>query len=342
MTTIKDVASKAGVSTATVSRVMSGRGYFDPDTAARVRRAAEQLGYRPNVNWKRLSRRASETVCYLLGNVDTMNSMHVKLLMSAEQVLREGGYDMVFAPYRYPASASARQLELPRLLQQQGTVDGVLLAGVHYPNVLDALKRLKLPCVMLGNAFVGPHQRLKWDAVVYDDVMGAYEAVGYLARLGHRRIAFVGDIEVPWFRRRHAGYRKVLAELNLPDNSLTEAWGDGNIEHGMLAAAALLRQAEPPTAVFAGNDAIAAGLWRELIKRGVSVPRRVSLCGFGDRQEFSIIEPPLTTVTVYQEKLGAELGSMLLRRLAKPEAHIKSVISPCKLLERGSCAPPED
>jgi DNA-binding LacI/PurR family transcriptional regulator len=341
MTTIKDVARQAGVSTATVSRVLSGRGYFDRDTAALVRRAAAALGYRQNVNWKRLSRQSSETVCYLLGNCDTMNSMHVKLLMSAEQVLREGGYDMVFAPFRYSSSVAARHLELPRLFEQRGAVDGVLLAGVHYPNALDAIHRLGLPCVMLGNAFVGPPRRLAWDTVAYDDVVGAYEAVSYLARLGHRRIAFVGNTALPWFRRRHAGYRRVTEERQLPDISLVDAWGTSNIEYGQLAAAALLRRPEPPTAVFAANDPIAAGLWRELLKRGISVPRQMSLCGFGDREEYSILEPPLTTVSVYQEKLGAELGSMLLRRLAKPKAHVKSVTFPCKLLERGSCAPPD-
>ncbi|MCZ2077496.1 MAG: LacI family DNA-binding transcriptional regulator [Bryobacteraceae bacterium] len=340
MATIKDVARKAGVSTATVSRVLNRRGYFDRETAGLVRRAATELGYRPNVNWKRLSRQSSETVCYLLGNSDTMNSMHVKVLMSAEQVLREAGYDLVFVPFCYRAGVRGTQLELPRLLQQQGTVDGVILAGVHYTNLLDALSRLNLPYVLLGNAFAGPKEKLRWDAVVYDDIGGSYEAVNYLVRLGHRRIAYVGNIALPWFRRRYEGYARVMRERELPEILVAEGWDVSNIEYGQLAVPALLGHSEPVTAVFAANDPIAAGIWRELLKRGILVPRDISLCGFGDREEFSIIEPSLTTVSVFQEKLGAEIASMLLRRLGKPGAHVSPQTFPCKLLERASCAAP--
>ncbi|MCZ2077508.1 MAG: LacI family DNA-binding transcriptional regulator [Bryobacteraceae bacterium] len=217
MVTIKDVARSAGVSTTTVSRVLNRRGYFDRDTASLVRRVAAELGYRQNVNWKRLSRQTSETICYLLGNSHTMNSMHVEVLMSAERVLREAGYDMVFVPFCYRASARGTQLELPRRFQQQGTVDGVILAGVHCSNLLEALSRLNLPYVLLGNAFMGPCKKLKWDVVIYDDITGSYETVNYLVRLGHRRIAFVGNMRLPWFCRRYEGYARVMRERGLPE-----------------------------------------------------------------------------------------------------------------------------
>ena len=342
MPTIKDVARRAKVSTATVSRVLNRRGYFDKETAGVVERAAGDLGYRQNVHWKRLSRQASETVCFLLGNRETMNSMHVKLLMASELVLREAGYDLVFAPFRYRPDTPPAKLELPRLMLHEGTVDGIMLAGVHYPNLLDALGRLHLPYVVLGNTFEGPERRLKSDAVVYDDISGAYEAASYLARLGHRRIAFVGNTALPWLMRRYDGYRRVMADRELSEIGLTEPWDVSSIEYGQMAVAALLRAPQPPTAIFAANDAVAAGAWRELLKRGKQVPRDMSLCGFGDREEFSILEPPLTTVSVFQEKLGAELGAMLLRRLARPGAHVESHTFPCQLLERGSCAPPAE
>jgi len=336
--TIKDVARQAGVSTATVSRVLNRRGYFDSETARQVRRAADELGYRQNVNWKRISRQASETICYLMGNPKTMNSNHMKVLMAVEAALRDAGYDMVFATFAYRATTSAAQLELPRLLEQQGTVDGVVLAGVHYPNLLDVLKRLHLPHVVLGNAFAGPQQRLKWDAVMYDDITGSYEAVSYLARLGHRRIAFVGNIERPWFRRRYEGYLRAMRERQFPECHVIEDWDVSSIEYGQIATPVLLGWPEPPTAIFGANDPIIAGIWRELYKRGMRVPDDMSLCGFGDWEEFYIIEPPLTTVSIFQEKIGAEMASMLIRRLTAPGTHVKPSAFPCKLLERGSCA----
>lgn len=340
MATIKDVARKAGVSTATVSRVLNDSGYYDLETARRVRKVVAELGYRRNVHWKRLSRNASETVCFLLGNRDSMNSMQMRMLMACERALNEAGYDLVFASFRYRAEAAAGHLELPRLISHEGTVDGVILAGVHYGNLLEALLRLKLPYVLLGNTFIGDKDRLKTDAVIYDDVSGAYEATQYLVRLGHRRIAFVGNLSLPWFRRRYEGYRQALRRAGLEELTVASAWAVRNIEYGQLAAGELLRAGRPPTAIFAGNDEIAGGVWKELMKRSISVPRQMSLVGFGDREEFSILEPPLTSVSVFQERLGAELAQMLLEKLKKPGLRAPSREFPCKLEERGSCAPP--
>jgi len=340
MTTIKDVARRAGVSTATVSRVINESGYYDAGTARRVRRAIEELSYRGNVHWKRLKRNASETICFLLGNRASMNSMQMKLLMACERGLQEAGYDLVFALFRYRPATPAAGLSLPRLLVHDGAVDGVILAGVHYANLLDALARRKLAHVVLGNTLIGPKDKLKWDAIIYDDVAGAYEAAKYLARLGHRRIAFAGNTTCPWFRRRQQGYLKAIREERLEPLTLEADWKVSNIEYGQLAAAELLRWSDPVTAVLAGNDEIAGGLWKELVRRRVAIPDQVSLMGFGDREEFSILEPPLTTVSVFQETLGAELTRMLLEKLKRPGARTKSRTFPCQVIERGSCAAP--
>jgi DNA-binding LacI/PurR family transcriptional regulator len=170
--TIKDVAKKAGVSTATVSRVLNNAGYFDPDTARRVQEAVEALGYRRNVHWERLVRQESCTVCFLLGNRASLNSMQVKMLLACERVMAEAGYDVVFSLHRYDAEMKAGNLPLPRLLAQRGSVDGVILAGVHHDNFLDALDKLKLPYVIVGNTYIGRKEKLKQDAIVYDDVAG--------------------------------------------------------------------------------------------------------------------------------------------------------------------------
>src|SRR6266568_8647710 len=129
--TIKDVSRLAGVSTATVSRVINRTGLVDPDTERRVADAMEALDFRRNVNWERLSRKSSRMVCFLLGNRPAPSSMHVRMLMGAEQTLAEAGYDLVFAAFRYNQNAPSKRLELPRLLQSRGAVDGVILGGIH-------------------------------------------------------------------------------------------------------------------------------------------------------------------------------------------------------------------
>ena len=340
MATIKDVAKRAGVGIATVSRVLNESGYFDEGTGRAVLKAVADLGYRRNIHWARLARNSSETICFLLGNRDSMNSMQVRLLMAAERLLHENGYDLVFAGFRYSASERADRLQLPRMLSEKGIVDGVILAGLHYANLLEAFAGLELPYVVLGNTFGGTPRSIRRDAVTYDDVAGAYEATSYLARLGHRRIAFVGNAQLPWFARRYEGYQRAIGQGRLQETGVTDAWQVSNLKYGQLSAAQLLRRTHPPTAVFAGNDEIAAGVWKELVKRRIVIPREISLMGFGDREEFSVLEPPLTTVSAFQEKLGEELARMLLDKLRQPGLRLDSRVFPCKIVERGSCGPP--
>lgn len=338
--TIKDVAKRAGVSTATVSRVLNNSGYFDKGTADLVNEAVEALSYQRNIHWKRLSQNSSETICFLLGNRDTLNSMQVKMLMASEQTLTQAGYDLVFASFRYAPETPAKQLQLPRLIAHQGTVDGLILAGLHYENFVNALTSMNLPYVMLGNTYIGDKSKLKKDALIYDDVAGAYEATKYLVRLGHRRIAFVGNISLPWFKRRYEGYVRALKEEGIAQLMIAEEWNVSYIQYGQLATVELLRRSEVPTAIFGGNDEIAAGAWKALVNRRISIPGEMSLMGFGDREDLSILEPSLTTITVFQEKIGVELAQMLLQKLRKPGLHISSRTLPCQIVERSSCSAP--
>lgn len=340
MATIKDVAKEAGVGIATVSRVLNGSGYFDEATARAVRDAVVRLDYKRNIHWSRLAKQSSETACFLLGNRQSMNSMQMKVLMASERAFNAAGYDLVFTDIHYDAKPRPDELKLPRLLAIPGMVEGVILAGVHHPNLLEALSRLKIPYVLLGNTFLGPARWLKTDALTYDDVGGAYEVASYLVRLGHRRIAFIGDRSLPWFARRLTGYRKAVSESGLRPVEMTDQWRCTTVEYGQMAAAQLLRQPHPPTAIFGANDEVAAGVWKELVKRGLSIPRQISLAGFGERQEFLILEPSLTTVSVMQEQIGSDLAAMLLEKLSLREASMPSKVLPCQLIEKASCAPP--
>ncbi|MBL8227856.1 MAG: LacI family DNA-binding transcriptional regulator [Bryobacterales bacterium] len=338
--TVRDVARAAGVGVATVSRVLNGSGYFDEETARKVRAAVAELGYRRNVHWTRLKRRTSDTVCFLLGNREAMNSMQMRMLVACETVLREKGLDLIFSGIRYGPEARSSELALPRVLAEEGMVDGVLLAGQHHGNLLESFVRMGMPYALAANNFTGKPSQIKHHAVLYDDRTACYEAVRYLARLGHRRIAFVGNQDLVWFRRRAEGYRAAIQQEGLSEIAVTHPWQIAAIEYGKLAIAELLRNPKRPTAVLAANDEVAAGIWKELIHRGVRVPREISLVGFGDREEFSILEPSLTSISVFPDKLGAELARMLLRRLEDPATAEAATVFPCQLMERASCGPP--
>jgi DNA-binding LacI/PurR family transcriptional regulator len=339
MQTIRDVAAKAGVSVATVSRVLNDSGYADAQTRARVMQAAAELNYQRNVNWSRLKSQSSQTILFLLGNRQGLVGMQMRLLVACERTLRSNGYDLIFARYEYSAQSRPAELPLPRVLEQQGGVDGVLLAGVHHANLLKVLDKRQLPFAMLGNSFEGPAEHIEHNCVFYDDRSAMQEAADYLIRIGHRRIAFLGNRSLPWFQRRYEGYLQAMTLKELTASEVSANWQVGNTDYGQLATAQLLRSENPPTAILAGNDELAAGAWKELTKRRISIPKDMSLLGLGDRPEFTILEPALTSIAVFEEQLGERLSSMLLRRIANSKLEPASETYPCKLIERASCAP---
>lgn len=337
--TIREVAALAQVSVATVSRVLNESGYADSETRARVLKAAATLNYQRNVNWSRLKSQSSQTILFLLGNRQGIVAMHMKLLVACEKTLRNHGYDLIFARHEYSGRLRASELPLPRVLDQTGAVDGVLLAGVHHPNLLQVLDKRHLPYAMVGNTFEGPPTVLAKNCVFYDDRGAIEEAAAYLIRIGHRRIAFVGNMSLPWFQRRYEGYCQAMQRHGLEPIAVNENWQVGNTDYGQLATAQLLRAERPPTAIVAGNDELAAGAWKELIKRKIAIPQEMSLIGLGDRAEFAILEPALTSISVFEEQLGERLTSMLLGRIRDPRHAPGSETYPCKLVERASCAP---
>lgn len=336
MTTIRDVAKKADVSVATVSRVLNDSGYADAETRTRVLRAAEELNYRRNVHWSRLKKQSSQTVLFLLGNRLTLNSMQMRLLVSCERALKQRGFDLLFNRFEYSSRSRPNELILPRLLETNGALDGVILAGIHHENILACLKKRQIPYSLLGNNFEG---EAKANSICYDDRAAVYEATQYLLRLGHRRIAFVGNISLPWFKRRYQGYLAALEEDRLDAIAITENWQISNVDYGQLSVEHLLRGSTVPTAIVAGNDEIAAGVWKELVKRKMSPPKGMSLIGLGDRSEFSILEPGLTSISVFEEQLGERLTAMLLRQIEEGKKNLPPENYPCKLIERASCAP---
>jgi LacI family transcriptional regulator len=342
MATIRDVAAHAQVSVATVSRVLNESGYADPATRARVLAAAAELNYQRNVNWSRLKSQSSRTILFLLANRQSILAMHMRLLVSCERVLRAHGYDLIFARHDYAAQVRPSELPLPRMLAMSGAVDGVLLAGLHHPNLLEVLAERGLPFAMVGNSFLGSAAQASQNCVFYDDRGAIEEAAAHLLRLGHRRIAFVGDTSLPWFRRRFEGYQQAMNAQGLPLTGVNDHWSVNNLDYGQLAVAQLLRDDHPPTAILAANDEIAAGVWKELTKRKIQIPQQISLIGLGDRAEFAILEPALASITVFDEQLGEGLSAMLLRRIQDPQQAQPSETYPCKLLERASCGPSSD
>lgn len=346
--TIKEVAHKAGVGIATVSRVLNNSARVDPATRERVTTVIRRLAYRPNAQGRRLVKRSTEMVCFVLSNREFMNPFHSGVLCGAEKFLRQAGHDIVFTSLRYSRDTAPSEIALPRLLSNHGIVDGVILAGTNYPNLIAAMNQMRLPYVLLGNNLVERPSRagnLHPDAVYYENDKSARSLAERLVKLGHHHIWFAGDTTMPWFRLRLESYRAVLRDhgLQLREYVVPDAgdYRDYGISYGEQAMRDILVSREPFTAILAGNDGIAYGIWKTLTRNGLRVPDDVSLVGFDDVQEARLTEPTLTTVQVPTDIIGEECARMLLDKLtggvggrSKP-----AVVVPTHVVERHSCGP---
>ncbi len=243
---------------------------------------------------------------------------------------------VLFAAANYESKTAPHHIILPAILGERGLFDGLILAGTNYPNFIHRIQNLKIPFVAFGNNIVDFKGLKRFDQVSYDGTQGEVEMVRYLLSRGHRLIAFVGDTTYPWARVRHEAYRNVLWEAGLEPASITNPGSLSLVEFGEWACSRILDCQPRPTAVVAMNDEVAHGLWRALRRRGIQVPRDISLVGFDDRDVATLMDPPLTTVRVKQMEIGQACMRILLERLHHPEmAFVEQVLS-TELVVRGT------
>ena len=167
--TIKEVARLAGVGLGTVSRVLNNHHSVSPETRERVRAAIDRLKYQPNLQARRLVRGKTETMGFVLGNRDFLDPFHAKMLSGVQRYFAETGQQVVYTSLQYSGDAAASSMVLPKILSLRGVLDGVILAGTNYPNLLAALDKTRLPHVVFGNNLIADNGRGLADSVSFDD-----------------------------------------------------------------------------------------------------------------------------------------------------------------------------
>jgi DNA-binding LacI/PurR family transcriptional regulator len=317
--TIRDVARDAGVGIGTVSRVLNGGAQVSRATQERVALAIRRLAFRPNAQARRIHRKRSEIVCFVLSNRSFPNTFHARILQGVEDCARELKQHVLFTAVRYEAATSPHHIPLPAILEERGLFDGLILSGTNHPNFLTRIQKMQIPFVVFGNNVFDFKGDKYFDQVGFDGLRGEYEAVRYVISQGHRNIVFVGDLTHPWGRNRHAGFLKACHEAKIKPNSITNARPLGFVAYGEWACGLLLDRKPLPTVVVAVNDEVAFGMWRSFRRRGVRIPDDISLVGFDDREEAMLMDPPLTTVRVRKEEIGQACLRTLLERLRNPE-----------------------
>jgi LacI family transcriptional regulator len=334
--TIREVARAAGVGIGTISRVLNSSSQVSRKTRTRVLEAIRRLGFRPNAQARRILKHRAEMVCFLLSNRDFLHPFHARILQGVESYASAVHQHVLFAALHYSPRVPPDSIDLPPVLQEHGLIDGVILAGTIYPNLLRRIESIHMPFVAFSNNVVGMNGAYTFDEVGFDDFNGTLQATRHLIEEGHRHIAFCGDISYPWIRRRFDGYCKAMRESKLRPVSATARQPQSFVEFGQNSVEGILSRKPGPTAIVAGNDEIAYGIWRSLVRQGVKVPNDVSLVGFDDREEAVLMDPPLSTVRVHKEEIGETCMKMLLERLHHPQMAFSQRILPTEFVARGT------
>jgi len=328
--TIRDVAARANVSIATVSKALNGTGRMMQETRERILLAAEELAFRPNALARGLLSRRSFTVGLLTD--DTYGRFALPVMAGISEGLIDHGVSVFLCALE--DNTALAQVHLDAMLEKQ--VDGIIVAGKRVDRLPPVdLTGLSLPVVHVMAE--GPVDRVSFQP---DEVQGAAIAVQHLISAGRRRIAHVtGPMRFRVARERAESWSAALAAANIPEPAPGPMFGEWSESWGHAAVGALWsRPGLHPDAIFCGNDQIGRGIIDALRERGVDVPGTVAVVGY-DNWEIVANEtrPPLTSVDMNLKELGRQAGLTLLALINGEEVApgIKSL--PCDLRVRRSC-----
>jgi LacI family transcriptional regulator len=327
--TIFDVADEAGVSLATVSRVINNKDHVSQEKRERVLRAMAQLGYVANEQARSLAGGSSRVVGLLVDYLST--SYMDEIIRGIDETLDTENYDlMLYTTHRRKTKESAYVTKLTRKL-----ADGLLLIlPRNAAAYLETLRQRQFPHVLID--YLSDGQNVP--AVSATNFRGACDAISYLLSLGHRRIGFItGTMEFGCARDRLEGYKATVQSHGIPFDPQLVYEGDFMQPQGYLNAQKLLSLPEPPTAIFASNDMMAFGVMEAARERGLRLPEDLSIIGFDDIPQAAHVHPTLTTVRQPLEEMGRSAARLLLNYIAQPTAPVERIELPTELIIRESC-----
>lgn len=323
-----DVAAAAGVSVATVSKVVNGRYGISQATLEKVQAAVAELGYETSLGARSLRSSKTGVLGVLVAEFEPFS---VELLKGVSERIGGTGYELLaWSGGHQGAAVGWERRSLARL---GGTlIDGAILVT---PTVVDA--GTGIPVVSV-DPHTGPADVPSVDS---DNLAGAVLATEHLLGLGHRRIALLrGRPDLESARLREQGFRQAMAATGVPVEESLVRTGDYRAESADPAARELLGQSDRPTAVFAANDLMAIRTLQVAQELGLRVPEDLSVVGFDDVPESAMTTPALTTIHQPLHEMGGAALDLLVRMLQDPTAEVADVRLPTSMVERASSAPP--
>jgi LacI family transcriptional regulator len=329
--TLLDVARRARVAKSTASRAISNPGRVSEKTAARVLKAAADLRYVSHGVARALTTRSTLTVGAVIPTLD--NAIYAVSTHSLERQLQKAGYMLLVACHEFDLDAELRALEA---FLSRG-VDALVLVGLtHRKRAFEVLSRAGIPYVLTWNYGSGAHP-----CVGFDNHEAGVLVADHLLALGHRRIGMIAGIlrDNDRARARVRGVRDRLDRAGhaLEDTLLVER--GYSLEGGREGLEVLLSRPRPPTAIICGNDILALGAVDEARRRGIEVPRALSITGFDDMALAAVASPPLTTVHFPMAEVGINAAAYLLNALKKAGGPVRQRLE-VRMVVRGSTAAP--
>lgn len=336
MATIYDIAKKAGVSTATVSRVINGSNHpIKEETRQKILQIARELNYRPNAIAKSLAGGKSYTVALLIPSIT--NDFYTQICEVIEEKLEEKGYHTYLCNTRRSVEKESRYVE--SLIARQ--VDGVIFSPtrvkpednqVNLDNI-DKLKKHGIAVVAFGSQFKGVSQ------IYINTYQGALDATRYLISLGHKRIGFIDGLKAGTRKSRRRGYIKALEEFQIEFDPSLVAEGNLEIEDGYSCTLKLLGLKQPPTAILAVNNLMAVGALKAAKDLGLDVPEDLSVIGFDDSMLSKVVDPSLTVIKQPLKEIGEAAVKLLMDQLEGNKIH-DTIQLQTRMITRESCGNP--
>ena len=330
MATIQDIARRAGVSTATVSRVISGRGYVSPASREQVLAAADELAYVPNGLARGLKTQRSGLIALLVPEI--VNSFYTTISRGVEDVANASGLQVILGNTDESVAKERAYVEL----MISTRVDGVIIAPAgRTANPLKPLLASTVPTVLVDRSVAG----FPADVVRGDSMTGARTLTRHLLAFGHRRIALInGHRDTSVARDREAGFRAALADAHVEIEERLISSGTWFIEDAETRAGVILDADRPPTAILAANNFMAIGALRSLRERACRVPEDVALACFDDIPDAAEVDPFLTAMAQPAYTMGTLAMQLLLERISGTfRGSPREIILSSQLLIRRSC-----
>jgi LacI family transcriptional regulator len=333
--TLRDVAQLAGVHPATASRALNPatRPLVNADTARKVLKAAESLGYQPNPIARSLKTARTNTVGVVIP--DLTNPLFPPIVRGIEDVLSPAGYNAYIVNTDNDPKREEAQIESLRSRQVEGLI--VATARRDHP-LLVRLHGLGMRMVLVNRKV----DDLELPSVTADDAAGTQLAVAHLARQGHRRVLHLaGPSDTSTGVARSRAFRHAVRDHGLDDDPalIVECayWSEAD---GARALRGGLYSGLEFTAIVAGNDLLALGCYDVFAERGLECPDDISVIGFNEMPFLDKMRPPLTTVSIPHYEIGFEAARLLLDSIDEPYRHARSVLLPASLVVRQSTAAP--